>query len=167
MSDKELKKLSRRELLELLVKKSRENDDLHSRISEMEQLLSDRRIKIENAGSIAEASLQLNNIFETAQQAAEQYLENVRSLSAQQEQICKQMERESEEKAQMLIAETERKCQAMEAETTEKCIRMTADAEKRSSDAWETARSKIRQIIEDQKELQDILNLVSEVSGNS
>jgi hypothetical protein len=33
---------------------------------------------LENAGSIAEAALQLTGIFDKAQQAAELYLENVR-----------------------------------------------------------------------------------------
>lgn len=48
-------------------------------------------IKINQAGSIAEASLQLNQVFEAAQQAAEQYLENIRSLSGRQEQVCQQI----------------------------------------------------------------------------
>jgi hypothetical protein len=38
-------------------------------------------ILTEKAGSIAEAALQLNLVFETAQKAADQYLMNVRRLS--------------------------------------------------------------------------------------
>ena len=47
---------------------------------EMEAWKTSRRIELEEAGSIAEASLRLNGVFEAAQQAADQYLENLRRL---------------------------------------------------------------------------------------
>ena len=90
MTDKELRKLNRSALLEMLVEQSRENDRLRAQVDELQRLLSDRQLKINQAGSIAEASLQLNQVFEAAQQAAEQYLENIRSLSGRQEQVCQQ-----------------------------------------------------------------------------
>ncbi len=45
---------------------------------QMEEWLTSRRIELEDAGSIAEAALRLNGIFDVAQQAAEQYLYNIR-----------------------------------------------------------------------------------------
>ena len=36
---------------------------------------------IENAGSLAEAALKLNDVFEAADRAAQQYLENVRRMA--------------------------------------------------------------------------------------
>ena len=90
MTDKELRKLNRSALLEMLVEQSRENDRLRAQVDEL-RLLPDRQLKINQAGSIAEASLQLNQVFEAAQQAAEQYLENIRSLSGRQEQVCQQI----------------------------------------------------------------------------
>lgn len=57
-------------------------DQKDARIQElreqMEEWLTSRRIELEDAGSIAEAALRLNGIFEVAQQAAEQYLYNIR-----------------------------------------------------------------------------------------
>lgn len=73
MTDKELRKLNRSALLEMLVEQSRENDRLRAQVDELQRLLSDRQLKINQAGSIAEASLQLNQVFEAAQQAAENY----------------------------------------------------------------------------------------------
>ena len=70
MTDKELRKLNRSALLEMLVEQSRENDRLRAQVDELQRLLSDRQLKINQAGSIAEASLQLNQVFEAAQQAA-------------------------------------------------------------------------------------------------
>ena len=80
MVEKDLKKLRRAELLEIMLDQSYEIDQLRKRIKELEEQLEDRRIKIENAGSIAEASLQLTKVFEEAQRAADLYVENVRNL---------------------------------------------------------------------------------------
>ena len=43
--------------------------------------LQDRKLTIENAGSIAEASLALNKVFETAQLAADLYIENIKQVA--------------------------------------------------------------------------------------
>lgn len=84
MTDRELKKLGRAELLELLLEESRENELLREQLKSMEKQLESRTIRIEQAGSIAEAALALNGVFQAAQQAADQYLENVRRLAGEQ-----------------------------------------------------------------------------------
>lgn len=113
MTEKELKKLSRTDLLELLLQERRENEQLHTEIDSLKEKLADRTIKIQKSGSIAEASLQLSGIFETAQKAADQYLESIRVLSEKQKKICKQVE-----------AQTIEKCKAMEAQTKKRCEEM-------------------------------------------
>lgn len=79
MIEKDLKKLRRAELLEIMLDQSYEIDQLRKRVKELEEQLEDRKIIIENAGSIAEASLQLTKVFEEAQKAADLYLENIRN----------------------------------------------------------------------------------------
>ena len=86
MTDRELRKLSRAELLELLLEESRENERLRAQLQEMNEKLADRAIRIERAGSIAEAALQFNGVFQAAEEAAAQYLENVRRLAEEQTQ---------------------------------------------------------------------------------
>ena len=86
MTDRELRKLSRAELLELLLEESRENERLRAQLQEMNEKLADRAIRIERAGSIAEAALQLNGVLQAAEEAAAQYLENVRRLAEEQTQ---------------------------------------------------------------------------------
>ena len=71
MADNNLSRLTRKELLELLVKISEENDALHQRVQELEKKLSDRTISLSNAGSIAEAALKMNDVFEAAQKSAD------------------------------------------------------------------------------------------------
>jgi chromosome segregation ATPase len=48
--------------------------------AQMEAISQNRRIQMEEAGSIAEAALRLNGVFEAAQAAADEYLENLRLL---------------------------------------------------------------------------------------
>ena len=67
MTDNDVKKLSRKDLLEMLIDQSREIESLRAKLSEAEAALKKREIAIDKAGSIAEASLLLNGVFEAAQ----------------------------------------------------------------------------------------------------
>ena len=78
MTDRELRKLNRRELLELLIEQERELEHLQEMLREAEERAQSREIRISEAGSIAEAALMLNGVFEAAQAAADQYLDNIR-----------------------------------------------------------------------------------------
>ena len=66
MTDRELKRIGRAELLELLLAQSEENEALQIRIEELEQELRNREIIIANAGTIADAAFQLNGVFDAA-----------------------------------------------------------------------------------------------------
>lgn len=112
MTDKELQKLGRRELLQLLLQQAKESERLGRQLAESEERLHQleetyerlrgrldnkdaqirelkatlrserekREIDMEDVGSIAEAALKLNGVFEAAQRAADQYLQSIRSL---------------------------------------------------------------------------------------
>ncbi|MCR5635619.1 MAG: hypothetical protein K6F76_00345 [Clostridiales bacterium] len=78
MTNKELKKLTRTELLELLLAQTERADSLEKEIKELRKKLSEKEIAIQNSGSIAEAALKINDIFNAAQAAADQYLMNIK-----------------------------------------------------------------------------------------
>lgn len=78
MTDKQLKKLSRRELLEMLIVQTRKVEALEKQLEEANRKLEDKLLLIENSGSLAEAVMKLNGVFEAAQNAAQQYLVNIR-----------------------------------------------------------------------------------------
>ncbi len=82
MTDKELKKLRRGELLELLLEQSREIDRLSQKVKELEEQLDSRIMLMKASGSMAEEAMKLNRVFEAAQAAAQQYLENVKYFSS-------------------------------------------------------------------------------------
>ena len=94
MEDRELQRLKRGDLLELLLEQSKENDSLkkaleerEKQIQELEKKLENRKIDLENAGTIAEASFKLNGVFEAAENAAKQYLENLEALYEKEKKV--------------------------------------------------------------------------------
>ena len=74
MTEKELKKLNRYQLLELLIIQTERADKLQVALEEAERRLNEQEINISTLGSIAEASLQLHGVFQTAQDAADTYI---------------------------------------------------------------------------------------------
>lgn len=83
MSDKELRRLKRIDLLEMLVEQGREIERLKAELRDTRQRLEDRDILLSSCGSIAEAALKLNGIFKAAQDAADQYVHNVQRMADQ------------------------------------------------------------------------------------
>lgn len=81
MDEKQLRRLRRIDLMELLLSQAQEIESLQERVIELEEKLKNREILMAEAGSIAEAALKLNKVFESAQAAADQYLENVGRLA--------------------------------------------------------------------------------------
>lgn len=135
MTEKELRRLSRTELLEMLLKQSKETERLQDELKQAKTKWKSREIMIQDAGSIAEASLRINGVFEAAQRAADQYIENIRRQSTG----------------------AEAKCQAMEEETRVKCEQMIQQAERQSASYWQETRDKLEQFIAQQESLRESL----------
>ncbi|MBR4867708.1 MAG: hypothetical protein IKU10_01005 [Clostridia bacterium] len=87
MTDKELRHLNRSELLQLLISQGEENRHLREQLEEANNKLNERQLIIKNSGSIAEAALQLNGVFEAAEKAAQQYLESVAAMNDESKEI--------------------------------------------------------------------------------
>ena len=75
-----MRKLKRVDLLEMLLEQSQELERVKAQLERAESELHSRKILLDNAGSIAEAAMQLNDIFTVAQKTADQYLENIKRL---------------------------------------------------------------------------------------
>ena len=80
MKDKKFKKLSRSELLEMLLEQTKEVKRLTKELEIANKALENRKIMLDNTGSIAEASLKMSSIFEDAQKAANLYLANIKLI---------------------------------------------------------------------------------------
>lgn len=79
-NEKDLRHIKRSELLEIIYRYQQNEKTLREENEALKAALADRSIKISNAGSLAQAALMLNGVFEAAQAAADQYLEQVREL---------------------------------------------------------------------------------------
>lgn len=128
MKQPDLRNLSRIELLELLIQQGEEMEVLRSQNETYRQQLEDRTLKQKEAGSIAEAALQVSGIFEAAQEASAQYLQNIKTLSQEQEECT--------DKARKLLEETEVQCAAKLAEAEARCSAMVEKAKAESMDYW-------------------------------
>ena len=80
MTDKEFKRLTRADLIEIIYRMQENEDKYREAIAKMVIQLEERQTKLEKVGSIAEASMSLSNVFEAAQEAADLYLEEIRIM---------------------------------------------------------------------------------------
>lgn len=113
MPELQLKKLSRRDLLEMLIEQGRENDNLKAALQEAANRLKSRELTMQNAGSMAEAALVLNEVYEAADAAAKQFLENVQRRCDERQQQADAIVEEARAKADAILAQTEAKCSDM------------------------------------------------------
>ena len=125
MTDRELRKLSRKDLLEMLLIQSRELTRVKQELEEANAQLQQRRIAISQSGSIAEAALKLNGIFEAAQAAADQYLENM-SIPAEYRAMP---QTNAGEESEEILQNTREQCRQMLEQTRRECDEMLAKAE--------------------------------------
>lgn len=115
MTEQEMKKLRRGELLEILMDLSKENEVLRAQLDKARSQLTSRTIAVEKSGSLAEAALRINGVFEACQAACDQYTLNLQQRVANQEQICREMEEKAAAKCTRMISEAEFQ--------SEKCLR--------------------------------------------
>lgn len=148
MTEKDLKKLSRIDLVEMLLEMSKENMRLQGHLEQAEKKISDRMLIIENAGSLADASMQLNRVFEAAQAAADQYLANIQLRDAEQHLLYERMEQETRAKCERLEQSAAEKCAKMEQETRAKCDQMLNDTNNHCANLERAAREKRESMIQ-------------------
>ena len=133
--------MSRTDLIQLVMEQERSIDALQARIITMERQQRERSFRMKKFGSLAEASLQLNGVFEAAQRAANQYLESAAQLSA----ACKQQKQESDR----LLAQTKEQCRKMQEETEALCHQLRESAEMDAKGYWGALEQDLLKRLED------------------
>jgi len=158
MTDRELRKLRREDLLQMLIEQSKEVERLRAKLSEAEKALDDRTIAINKAGSIAEAALQLSGIFDAAQSACQQYTENIIRLSKQEEALFSEAEAENQIKANNIIEEAKKQAVAIEENTKQQCEEMVKAAQERSQAYWDEISNKLERFYREHTALRELLS---------
>lgn len=103
MTDKEFKRLTRAQLIDIIYQLQVQVDELTEQKKSLERALEDKRLRIDNAGNIAHAALEINDCFGSAQKAAEQYLNEIRILHAEAEAECQRLLTDARTEAAQII----------------------------------------------------------------
>ena len=77
MTDKEFKRLSRSQMIDIIYQLQLKQDELTADNEKLENALADKRLRVNKAGNIAEAALEIHNVMHAAQDAADHYLEEI------------------------------------------------------------------------------------------
>ncbi|MCD7763292.1 MAG: hypothetical protein LUI14_08875 [Lachnospiraceae bacterium] len=161
MAEKELRRMNRTELIEIIYALQQNGKMLQQEKEELQRQLKDRTIRIENAGSIAEAALSLNRIFEDAEAAAQQYLDSIRvasqPVSPRQETAkpakvsdlkeCGLMCEETSKECDRMLEETRQECDRMREETSRECARLLEEAERQVKEKADRTNRQIEMLL--------------------
>jgi len=112
MTDKEFRKLKRGDLVAIIYEYQKQQEILIKENEELKEKLESKELKISNAGSIAEAVLEMNHLFETAQKTADDYVEQVKLSMSDAEKKAEEIIAQAQKKADEIIAEAEKKADA-------------------------------------------------------
>jgi hypothetical protein len=100
VTEKELRKLNRYQLLELLMIQTKRVEELETQLEEIQSQRNQQQVQLSRLGSMAEVAMQVSGVLEAAQSAAELYLQAARSQA-------ERMEQEAAEKVAAMLAAAE------------------------------------------------------------
>lgn len=108
MTDKEFKRLSRAQLLDVIYQLQLQVDELTEQNQALKTELRDKRLRIDNAGTLAEAALEINNCFKNAQNAADQYLNEIKAIREEAEAERRRIIEQAQAEAAALLGKPQK-----------------------------------------------------------
>lgn len=192
LAESDLRKLKRVELLELLLAQAKRNEKQKEQMKELAQdyekeiqrqekelqitkeKLDNKKIIIDKAGTLAEASLQLNGVFEAAQNAAQQYLDNLQDLydreaantvvkEQQSADRCAAMEQATKERCELMKEETRIACETREKESEERCNALDQKAKMDVEKRWDDLSTRLEEFYRAHQGLRELLTANGEI----
>lgn len=98
MTEKELRKLNRYQLLELLMMQTARVKELEEKLNQMEA----QHVLLTNLGSMADVSAKVSGLLEAAQKAADLYIEAAQAKAARIEENAREMARQGQDKEETI-----------------------------------------------------------------
>ena len=141
MISKELKRLSRRELVDIIYQLKKNEQDMQEEIESLKTELQDKRIRISTAGSIADAAMSVTNVFSTAQMTADIYLHEISCMREDADRECAKKIEEAKKRVSDILADGEKKFDILKA------------AYKREYVKWQQLKSEVETLEERKKQL--------------
>ena len=109
MTDKEFKRLSRSQLIDIIYQLQLKQEELTAENEKLSKALADKRLRVSKAGNIAEASLEIHNVMQAAQDAAAHYLEEIRMMRDETEEKCRRLLEKAQKDADEIVAQAKRR----------------------------------------------------------
>ena len=108
MTDKEFKRLSRSQLIDIIYQLQLKQDELIADNENLSKALADKRLRVSKAGNIADAALEIHNVMQAAQDAAAHYLEEIRIMRNETEEKCRILLEKARKDADDIIVQAKR-----------------------------------------------------------
>ena len=153
MTDKELRRLSRAELLDILYEQQKQYEASLAENRALQQKLDDRTLRISKAGSIADAAVQISGVLEAAQAAADQYLASVKAATAEMVRKTDEAQRQRE----AIVQDAEREAAQILSRAQEQAAQILAGAEAQTAARWEEFQKNADALIRAHDELRRLI----------
>ena len=138
MADRELRRMHRAELIEIIYALKQSEDQLKAQNAALTAQLQDRQLRLEKAGSIAQAALELNNVFAAAQAAADDYLHSVQANLADTDAAAANTLSQARSEAKRILEQAQADADSLKAQTRQECSAMVEQAEQEVQQRWQT-----------------------------
>ena len=134
--------LSKNEMMMVMHDQEQEIERLKAKVAELQGTIDNYEIKISETGTLAEASAQINNLFEAAQATVETYIANIKKRDEKSEQILADVQKQADE----IISEAETVAQ-----------KRLAAADVEIDEKWAVIESRLLVMYESHKGLQELV----------
>ena len=135
--------LSKNEMIMVMHDQEQEIERLKAKVAELQGTIDNYEIKISETGTLAEASAQINNLFEAAQATVETYIANIKKRDEKSEQILAGVQKQADE----IISEAETVAQ-----------KRLAAADVEIDEKWAVIESRLLVMYESHKGLQELVD---------
>ena len=144
MADRELRQMHRAELIEIIYALKQSEDQLKAQNAALTAQLQDRQLRLEKAGSIAQAALELNNVFAAAQAAADDYLHSVQASLADTDAAANTLSQARSE-ARRILEQAQADADSLKVQTQQECDALTAAAEQKRTQTEADCKAMVEQ----------------------
>ncbi len=134
--------LSKNEMIMVMHDQEQEIERLKAKVAELQGTIDNYEIKISETGTLAEASAQINNLFEAAQATVETYIANIKKREEKSEQVLAGVQKQADE----IISEAETVAQ-----------KRLAAADVEIDEKWAVIESRLLVMYESHKGLQELV----------
>ena len=153
MTDKELKRLNRRELVDIIYELQKKDAERENEIERLQAALAKKELAVSKAGSIAEAALKVNGGVEAAQAAANQYLISLHAANADATEKIEAVRKQSDE----LLRQASLRADSIISEAEAKANAIISNANQDAAKSWTQFQQKADELLRTRTELNELL----------